>query len=287
MHSVTQQYCRIVLLVSLFLLASCGGGSEQESTPTSAPIRSQITLPAPSATEISSDHTLPTEQPSPTATTIPTPSPLSVEEIYQDLRDSTVFVYSDTPSGASTGTGIIFTSEGHVVTNAHVIDDARRIRLYQENSEEAQLAEIIAVSFCDDLAVLKIEGEDFEAVRFGDSDNLERGQDVVAIGYPLSRDLGKELTVITGKVNRPKTRIENLENVIQTDTPLNPGNSGGPLSNLFAEVIGINTTRINATSDGQRVAGVNFAIASNFALPILKDLRARHKSILDRSGFYP
>lgn len=170
------------------------------------------------------------------------------------------------------GTGIIYTSDGYVVTNAHVIHNATNVRVYPEGSKTSLAAKIIGISYCDDLAVLDLAGDGFSPAVFGDSDMLKRGEEVVAIGYPLSSELGVDLTVASGQVNRLNARVENLESAIQTDAPINPGNSGGPLVNLRGEVIGINTTRINATSTGQRVSGVSFAIASNFATMVLSQL---------------
>jgi hypothetical protein len=146
--------------------------------------------------------------------------------------------------------------------------------VYLEGSKSSLAAEVLGISYCDDLAVLDIEGDGFVPAIFGDSSMLKRGEQVVAVGYPLSRDLGVDLVVTSGQVNRLNAHVENLESAIQTDAPINPGNSGGPLANSSGEVIGINTTRINATGDGQRVTGVSFAIASNFATPIMSQLEA-------------
>ncbi len=253
-------------------LSACWGSSEQAATtpaPSVQPVATVDTLTE-NLSETAMAAASPTPLPLPTA--IPTPTTLSIDEIYQKLKSSTVYIYANTIDGASTGTGIIYNTAGYVVTNAHVIQHATNVRVYPEGSKTSLAAKIIGISYCDDLAVLDIAGDGFEPAVFGDSDILKRGEEVVAIGYPLSSELGVDLTVASGEVNRLNTRVENLESAIQTDAPINPGNSGGPLANLRGEVVGINTTRINATSTGQRVSGVSFAIASNFATTVLAQL---------------
>lgn len=253
-------------------LSACWGSSEQIA-PTATPSIPVITIERTLTENLAGTANVaatPTPMPSPTA--IPTPSTLSIDDVYQTLKLSTVYIYANTTDGSSTGTGIIYTADGHVVTNAHVIHHATNVRVYREGSKTSLAAKIIGISYCDDLAVLDIDGNGFEPAVFGNSDILKRGEEVVAIGYPLSSELGVDLTVASGEVNRLNARVENLESAIQTDAPINPGNSGGPLANMRGEVIGINTTRLNATSTGQRVSGVSFAIASNFATTVLSQL---------------
>ncbi|MCB0065114.1 MAG: trypsin-like peptidase domain-containing protein [Caldilineaceae bacterium] len=262
---------KLVCLIPI-LLSACWGSSQQIAT-TPTPSAFAVTVDSTlveNLSEMSNAAASPTPRPSPTA--IPTPATLSIDGVYQKLKSSTVYIYANTTDGASTGTGIIYTADGYVVTNAHVIHHATNVRVYREGSKTSLAAKIIGISYCDDLAVLDIAGDGFEPAVFGDSDALKRGETVVAIGYPLSNELGVDLTVASGEVNRLNARVENLESAIQTDAPINPGNSGGPLANLRGEVIGINTTRINATSTGQRVSGVSFAIASNFATTVRSQL---------------
>jgi len=266
----------IFLLVAILVLSACGGTEPEVEDPQVAELATSnlgtLVTETEAITENLSASIAPTVTPTVAATS--TPGPLSVDDVYQRLKNSTIYVYANTLHGMSTGTGIIYTADGYAVTNAHVIDKATSIRVYREGSETSLAAKVLGISYCDDLAVLDIEGDGFEPASFGDSDALKRGEEVVAIGYPLSAELGMDLVVVSGQVNRLNAQVENLESAIQTDAPINPGNSGGPLANLYGEVIGINTTRINATSGGQRVTGVGFAITSNFATAVLSQLES-------------
>ncbi|MEZ4869953.1 MAG: trypsin-like peptidase domain-containing protein [Caldilineaceae bacterium] len=268
----------IVIIMTVIAIPACWGADKQAENMQTDELASDnhstlATTPESLTESLSSTVNEPsTAPPTFTVAVTSTPAPLSIDDVYQKLKSSTVYVYANTPNGALTGTGIIYTSNGYMVTNAHVIEKATNIRIYPEGSSSSLAAKVLGVSYCDDLAVLDIEGDGFNPATFGNSDALKRGEEVVAIGYPLSHDLGVDLVVVSGQINRLNAQIENLESAIQTDAPINPGNSGGPLANLYGEVVGINTTRINATSDGQRVTGVGFSIASNFAVPILSQL---------------
>lgn len=166
------------------------------------------------------------------------------------------------------GSGIIISADGYIVTNNHVIEGAKTIKVILNNSKEYD-ASIVGADPKTDLAVLKIEASDLPAAVIGDSDALEAGERCVAIGNPLGQDLAGSLTQgIISALNRTLT-VDNVNyTLLQTDAAINPGNSGGALVNVYGEVIGINTVKIGSS----QIEGLGFAIPSNNAKPVIEDL---------------
>ncbi|MBU3143081.1 trypsin-like peptidase domain-containing protein [Clostridium sp. CF012] len=168
------------------------------------------------------------------------------------------------------GTGMIFSEDGYILTNYHVISGAQNIKVMLSDGKEVS-AKIINYDAASDVAVIKLaEGTKVPGVvEFGDSDMLEVGESVVAIGNPLGKEfLGSVTTGIVSAVNR-QVSIENKDlKFIQTDAAINPGNSGGPLVNTKGQVIGINTAKIG--QDG--VEGLGFAIPINTVNPKMEAL---------------
>ncbi|MFC5468689.1 S1C family serine protease [Cohnella suwonensis] len=177
------------------------------------------------------------------------------------------------PSGM--GSGFIFDSTGYILTNQHVINGANKITVTIEGHEKPYTAKLLGSSYELDLAVLKIEGNDFPTLKIGDSSSLNMGDWVVAIGNPY----GFEHTVTVGvlssnerKISIPDTNgTRNYEHLLQTDASINPGNSGGPLLNLQGEVIGINTA---VSSQAQ---GIGFAIPTSTITEVLDNLKSNTK----------
>ncbi len=163
------------------------------------------------------------------------------------------------------GSGFIFSDDGYVLTNYHVVKNASQVKVIFSTGKEVN-AKVVNYQEDADLAVLKIT-DDVEMpgkVELGDSDSLQAGEQVIAIGNPLGKEyLGSVTTGIISAVNRGVALTEGGEkmNLIQTDTAINPGNSGGPLINSQGEVIGINTAKIGSTG----VEGIGFAIPINDA----------------------
>ncbi|WP_346868922.1 S1C family serine protease [Clostridium sp. UBA5119] len=163
------------------------------------------------------------------------------------------------------GSGFIFSDDGYVLTNYHVVKNASQVKVIFSTGKEVS-AKVVNYQEDADLAVLKIT-DDVEMpgkVELGDSDSLQAGEQVIAIGNPLGKEyLGSVTTGIISAVNRGVALTEGGEkmNLIQTDTAINPGNSGGPLINSQGEVIGINTAKIGSTG----VEGIGFAIPINDA----------------------
>jgi Do/DeqQ family serine protease len=156
------------------------------------------------------------------------------------------------------GTGVIIRSDGYVVTNNHVIRRADEVRLRLQDGRQFD-AEVVGADADTDIAVLRIEADELPAVPFGDSEQVEPGEWVLAIGSPFG--LSHSVTSgIVSAIGRRDMGLATYENFIQTDATINPGNSGGPLVNLYGEMIGINTAISTRTGSSQ---GIGFAIPSS------------------------
>jgi S1-C subfamily serine protease len=213
----------------------------------------------------------------------------SVREIYRQEGRGVVFieaagVSSDGESpfgipqeGTATGSGFVVDDDGHIVTNARVVEGADSVTVSFGEDSEAVDAEVQGVDTSTDLAVLKVNPDDVEGgltpVPLGNSDDADVGEPVIAIGNPF----GFSRTVTTGIVSGLQRRIIapdgfTISNVIQTDASINPGNSGGPLLDANGRVIGINSQI--ATGGGEGSVGIGFAVPVNTAKELLPELKA-------------
>ncbi len=179
-----------------------------------------------------------------------------------------IFGGRNTYESSGSGSGIIISSDGYIITNNHVIQNAKKVTVILNNSKVYD-AKVIGADAQTDLAVLKIDAKDLPTAVLGNSDALEAGERVVAIGNPLGQELAGTLTEgIVSALNRTLT-VDNVSyTLIQTDAAINPGNSGGALVNRFGEVIGINTVKVSSSD----VEGLGFSIPVNNAKPIIEDL---------------
>lgn len=166
------------------------------------------------------------------------------------------------------GSGFIIDKEGHILTNYHVIAEARQVEVTLHNRKKYR-ATIVGTDRSHDLAIVQIKGPDLQPMTLGDSTHLQVGQKVYAIGNPfgLSGTLTRGIVSSIRQVQEPDGMY--IDDAIQTDAAINPGNSGGPLLNWHGEVIGINT--MIASNVGQS-AGIGFAIPINTAKAVLNDL---------------
>ncbi|PYV85724.1 MAG: peptidase S1 [Acidobacteria bacterium] len=166
------------------------------------------------------------------------------------------------------GSGFIIDHDGHILTNYHVIAEARQVEVTLHNRKKYR-ATVVGTDRSHDLAIIQIKAPDLAAMTLGDSKNLQVGQKVYAIGNPF----GLSGTLTSGIVSSIRSVQEpegvTIDEAIQTDAAINPGNSGGPLLNSRGEVIGINT--MIASNSGQS-AGIGFAIPINTAKAVLNDL---------------
>ena len=169
----------------------------------------------------------------------------------------------------SQGSGIIISADGYIVTNEHVISGATSIKVVLQDDSE-YTATLVGSDERTDLAVLKIDATGLTPAEFGNSDQMQIGEQVIAIGNPGGLELAGTVTVgYVSAVNRSITTTNgNTVNCIQTDAAINPGNSGGALVNTYGQVIGINSQKIAATD----YEGIGFAISINEAQPIINDL---------------
>jgi S1-C subfamily serine protease len=247
-----------------------------------------VTAPAPTPT--------PTAPPTPTATPSQA-TPVSVVEPANALEAQVEAVYDKAGPAVvhitsrvitydffmqpvpqeGTGSGFVYDSEGHVVTNYHVVADAESVSVALA-AGGVYTATIVGTDSSNDLAVVRIEAEDLPApISLGDSDRLRVGQFVVAIGNPFGLDRTLTVGVISALsrvIQSPDSRF--IGEAIQTDAAINPGNSGGPLLDLEGRVIGVNAQII---SPSQASAGIGFAIPVNTVRRVVPQLIAR--------GHYP
>ena len=172
------------------------------------------------------------------------------------------------------GSGAFVSADGYVVTNNHVVEDADELSVLLFDGRELD-AEVVGTDPFSDLAVLRVEGDDFPTIAFGDSDALRVGQWVLAFGSPLSQDLSNTVTSgIISSLGRfsgstdPRGRAT-ISNYIQTDAAVNPGNSGGPLVNLRGEIVGINSAIATRTGTFN---GISFAIPSSIVRSTVEQL---------------
>jgi S1-C subfamily serine protease len=213
----------------------------------------------------------------------------SVRDIYKQEGRGVAFISAsgvssneDSPfgipqEGTATGSGFVVDDEGHVVTNAHVVDGADSVTVSFDEDGDGVEAEVKGVDTSTDVAVLKVDPSEvpnLTPLPLGDSSTLEVGQPVIAIGNPF----GQVRTVTTGIVSGLQRQIEapngfTIADVVQTDASINPGNSGGPLLDENGRVIGINS-QIATGGAGQGSVGIGFAVPINTAKELLPRLKA-------------
>jgi len=198
---------------------------------------------------------------------------LPIQEIYRRVNPSVVGVMAQLDRGASVGTGVIFTEDGYILTNYHVVAGGSMCLVILEDGYQYEAMYVAGDEKCD-LAVLKIEETGLPAAVFGDSDSLVVGDPVYAIGNPLGMELRGTLTDgIVSAINRDVVVDGQTMTVIQTNAALNTGNSGGPLIDQYGRVVGINTAKMSiAQRDSASVEGLGFAIPTATLERVVNDL---------------
>ena len=192
-----------------------------------------------------------------------------VSDVVQKVRPSVVGVITEsfqTYSTSSTGSGIILSEDGYIVTNNHVVEGGDSIAVTLDDGE-TYAADLIGTDVKSDIAVLKIDAQNLPAAEFGDSSQVEVGEAAIAIGNPL----GLNGTVTAGIISAVDREIQvGSSNMVllQTDASINPGNSGGALLNEYGQVIGVNSAKISSEDS----EGLGFAIPSNTVGPIVEEL---------------
>ncbi len=199
---------------------------------------------------------------------------LDVAKVIDHMAASVVTISADLPGGQSVGTGVIISSDGEILTNAHVVAGATDIRVRLAGETEPREVRLLASDPGNDLALLRMSGDEFDAAVFADPGSVRIGDEVVAIGFALGLDGDPSVTLgIVSAIDRTiGTDGTFLDGLIQTDAAISSGNSGGPLVNARGEVVGINTAvaRDTATS---AATNVGFAISAKEALPVIEALR--------------
>jgi Do/DeqQ family serine protease len=173
----------------------------------------------------------------------------------------------------ASGSGVIISNDGYIVTNNHVVEDADEIKVYLYNNREYK-GKVIAADASTDLAVIKIDAKDLKFIAFANSDDVQVGQWVLAVGNPFNLASTVTAGIVSAKtrnINILRQKAGNLaiESYIQTDAAVNPGNSGGALVDLNGNLIGINSAIATPTGS---YAGYSFAIPSNLVKKIVKDM---------------
>ncbi len=184
-----------------------------------------------------------------------------------------IMVYDENSEVISTGSGIILSEDGYILTNAHVVSDGASYEVL-DAFDETYTAEIVGYDVKSDIAVICAYGEDFCPAVLGDSNELNVGEAVVAIGNPA----GLTNTVTSGIVSANNRQIRNgstgfYMNCIQTDAAISPGNSGGALVNMYGQVVGVTSSKYTSSYSGT-YEGLGFAISINDALPLAEELMA-------------
>ena len=243
-------------------------------------------------TEEAVDRIAPTQTPAPAAVSapnatmnlqaapkgvdnIPEGGGMSLQDIYTRNIPSVVSITCQGRRSASSGTGVVLSADGYIVTNAHVVENAYTysVQLTDDRSFSARLVGCDDIS---DLAVLRIDCTDLTPAQFGDSSTLRVGDTVVAIGDPLGAAFrGTYTDGIVSAINRDVDINGRTMTLMQTNAALNSGNSGGPLINCYGQVIGINTMKIGAFTDTAGVEGLGLAIPSTQVKEVVDQIVAQ------------
>ncbi|MBP5269590.1 MAG: trypsin-like peptidase domain-containing protein [Clostridia bacterium] len=200
---------------------------------------------------------------------------LTVQEIAAKVIPSTVGISSKKTGGTSIGTGIIYSKDGYIVTNCHVVNGSTEITVYMSDGRTFD-AELVGLDDVSDIAVVKIQPvDDIVPAEFGNSDDLIAGDNVVAVGNPAGLEFSGTLTAgIVSSISREISiyssngLLEKKMTLIQNSAAIYPGNSGGPLIDVYGKVVGINTMRFS----NEDYAGIGFAIPINGAVPVITEI---------------
>ena len=193
---------------------------------------------------------------------------------------------TDGASGQSVGTGVFLTSSGEILTNAHVVEGATKLQVRLFNETEPRVGKVLATDVANDLALVKIEGTGFTAAVFADPKAVRIGDPVIAIGYALNLDGGPSVTTgIVSALNRTITTEGGaLNGLLQTDAAISSGNSGGPLVNNSAQVVGINTA-VARGDNSTAATNIGFAISTKEVLRVVDLLRKQANGEKREQGY--
>ncbi len=283
-HSGSRVFKVIIAMIVLLTGTAC-----QVTTPSASPSQNTTTAGSPAPSSNSSSAPAPM-----TASDFQE----SIRQVVQRVKPAVVHITTQQVQGdqfnqpftvpSGVGSGIIYDKEGHILTNDHVVNGAQQFLVTLPDGRTFKDAKLIGNDPQTDLAVIQISGDNLPVAELGDSEQLQVGDWVVAIGNALALPGGP--TVTQGVVsaldrtaqepgNGPNANGPYLFGAIQTDAPINPGNSGGPLANLAGQVIGINTLVAGQAEPGVQAQGIGFAISMATAKPIADELVANGKVV--------
>ncbi len=195
---------------------------------------------------------------------------LSLQEIYERIAPCVVGLTATSDRGSAWGSGVVIAPDGYILTNDHIIDTRDSATVSFSDGTELE-AKLVAHDSQSDLALLKVEAENLAYAPFGDSDLLRAGDQVVAIGNPLGKDFQGTMTNgIISAISREVPYNGHTMTLLQTNAAINEGNSGGPLVNMYGQVIGI--TNMKMMSSDLSIEGIGFAIPTNMIQDIVEQL---------------
>ncbi|MBR6872798.1 MAG: trypsin-like peptidase domain-containing protein [Ruminococcus sp.] len=264
-------------IVGYNLIRGEGSVGTSDNSSTDKSVKTSASASTSNDTDSKSDTV---ERDMPSITQLASPADaMSIPEIVEKNTASVVGIQCVATNGVFMGTGIIMSEDGYILTNAHVVENARSVSVklpssYADDSEsdDSDLtisAQIIGTDAQSDIAVLKIDKTGLTKAEFGKSSDVKVGEVAIVIGNPLSMELANSVTAgIISSLNRTITIEDRTMNYIQTDASINSGNSGGPLINAYGQVIGIASAAVTK-SYGE---GIGFAIPIDEAIPIIEDL---------------
>ena len=215
---------------------------------------------------------------------------MNVAEVLKIIEPSVVTIIAITEGGTNpgraTGTGVVITSDGDILTNDHVVDGANKVSVLFVGDTEPTLATVLAVDVGNDLALIHVDKTGLTPAVFAVPSSIDIGDEVVAVGFALDLDGGPTVTSgIVSALNRTIVSGDGaLDGLIQTDTAISSGNSGGPLVNTRGQVIGINTAVFQSSSE-VAANNVGFSISVAEALPVIEELRAQANGQARTEGY--
>ena len=199
----------------------------------------------------------------------------------EDVSPSVVQIV--TPSG--TGSGFVVDPDGFVLTNAHVVDGFSTVSV-RFSSGRSRTGKVLGVDEVADLALIEVTAYGrLDPVRFGDSDEVKVGEEVIAMGFPAVDTLGSTPTITRGIISA-KRSLGTEVTLLQTDAAINPGNSGGPLFKRDGQVIGVNTSKMFTADDGRPLEGIGMAVSVNDARERLDSLARGESVLVDRPSSF-
>ena len=254
-----------IAIVTLALVGCSGRGSEEPTTTGAGTASAAATATAPAS-----------------AASLVSQEPASIADVVDRVAPSVVRIEAQAGFGGGVGSGFVIDADGYIVTNNHVIavgaGVARTISVTLSDGSVYQ-AQVIGRDPRSDLAVLKIDASGLPALPLARLDDVRVGDPVIAIGYPLDLDRGEGagFTVTHGIVSQKNRAIQDLGilGAVQTDAPINHGNSGGPLVNMKGEVVGVNTSLAADQTTGGIAQGIGFAVGSDTVRAVYEEIREK------------